>query len=127
MWGLALVKMSGGSPQIDTAVTPYVGHILVGHAGGWGGYLISGSAAQLTALNALPEVVGICVMTESGGVKWVELDNVITPAMRTKLNTYLTSKGLSTVPVNWTNRQIVLAVFRRMNPEFDLDKEWVAD
>jgi len=131
MWAMALVKMAGGMPVIDQAVTPYHGHLLIGKAGDWGAYMISGKPAELTALNALPEVVGICTMTESGSgysvVKWAELSKPITAAMRTKLNTYLTSKGLPTVPSSWSNRQVVETVFKRLNPDFRFDDFWVKD
>jgi hypothetical protein len=129
MWAMGLIQTDGGGiPKIDKQVTDYHGHVYIGSVAGWGAYLISGTAAQLTAINALPEAVGIAVLTQSAeGAKWTELDSNITLAIRNKLNTWLTARGYPTIPAGWTNRQVVLAVFRRLNPDFKIEEEWVAD
>jgi hypothetical protein len=75
--------------------------------------------AQLQAINALPNVYGIAFVTESDAAHWTELDNVITPAMRTRLNTWLTARGYSTIPAAWTNRRVIMAVFRRLRGDYD--------
>jgi hypothetical protein len=72
-------------------------------------------------------VYGIC--TFSGGKPELapELNNVVTAAVRTKLNTWLTARGYSTIPAGWTYRQIVLVVFQRVNGIFDLAKNNIED
>lgn len=129
MWALGLIKTDGGGiPKLDKTITDFHGYVYIGQIAGWGAYLISGTGAQLTAINALPEAVGIAVMTkDADGTQWKELDSTITAAVRTKLNTWLGNNGYSTIPAGWSNRKVVETVFRRLNPNFDIEKEWVAD
>jgi hypothetical protein len=61
-----LTRVVGGTPDIGQIGTDYTGHVQVDSVGSWGAYLISGSGAQLTAINALPQVIGICSVTENG-------------------------------------------------------------
>jgi hypothetical protein len=112
--------MTGGSPNVDASVTPYTGYVHADSIGGFGAYLFSGTPAQLTALNALPQVIGIVAVSEAGDVKWAELDGVIAAGVRTKLNTWLTARGYPTIPAGWTYRQVVEAVYKRLNARFDL-------
>lgn len=111
---LALIRQVGGSPELDPRATPYAGYCLGGQAAGWGIYVISGTGSQLVAINALPQVVGLVAVTDSGGVRWPELDGVIASAVRTKVNTWLTARGWPTIPVGWTYRQVVKAILQRM-------------
>lgn len=111
---IAIVDTVGGLPKINTQTTPYIAHALIWKAGNYGLYLFGGTAAQLTALNALPEVRGLCAMTENETVKWAELDGVITTAVRTKLNTWLTARGYPNIPAGWTYRQVARAIIRRL-------------
>ncbi len=127
MWAFGLVQGPPGSPQIDMTVTPYAGHVYVGSIAGWGGYLISGTLAQLQALQATPQVVGIAMLTSNDTAKWKELDAVITPAMKVKLNTWLTARGWPTIPAGWTARQIINFAMKRLNPNFKIENEWVTD
>ncbi len=126
-WMFAVCTMEGGSPKIDTSVTPYHGHVLSGQLGQYGAYLFSGTNAQLIALNALPNVIGIVAVTNNGDVHWTELDNTIAAGVRTKLNTWLTNNGKPTIPAGWTNRQVILALFRHLRPSFDWNQDWVKD
>ncbi len=89
--------------------------------------MFSGTAAQLTALAALPaaQFVPICVVTKSGDVRWAELDGVIGSTARTRINTWLSARSLPTIPVGWTYRQVVLAIFKRLHANFDLDAFYV--
>jgi hypothetical protein len=64
-----LTRVAGGAPDIGQLGTDYTGHVQVDSVGSWGAYLISGSGAQLTAINALPQVIGIC----SGDREWGEV------------------------------------------------------
>jgi len=117
-----LIRMAGSDPELSREVTPYIGHVHIGDLNQqWGVYMVSGTGAQLVAINALPQVVGIVAVTESGGVKWGELDSVIASAIRTKLNTWLANRGYPIIPTSWTNRQVVQAVFKRLNGKFDFD------
>ncbi len=127
MHGFAICKKAGGLPDIDFEATPVFGYTLGGVVGQFGAYLFSGTAAQLTALNALPQVIGICALTTAGDVRWAELDGKIATAVRTKLNTWLTARGYPTIPTTWTYRQVVKAIYERMNNHFDLGGIDVAD
>jgi hypothetical protein len=122
-----IVPIVGGAPDVDPSVTPYKGYVLCDQVGGFGAYLFSGTGAQLTALNALPQVVGIVAVTENGGTKWAELDGTIAPAVRTKLNTWLTNRGYPNIPAGWSYRQVINAVYQRVNDRFSLDNFDVAD
>ena len=123
----AIATMQGGVPVIDTEATPYKGHVLCGQQGQFGGYIFSGSASQLAALNALPNVVGLAVMTESAMAKWPELENAIVPARRTRLNTWLTARSYPTLPANWTYRQAITAVWRRLYADFQIGNYDILD
>jgi hypothetical protein len=115
----AICRMSGGLPDIDVTVTPVKGWVLCDQVGNQGAYLFSGTAAQLAALNALSQVLGIIAVTQNGA-RWAELDGVISSAVRTKLNTWLTARGYPNIPADWTYRQVILAVYKRLNNHFDL-------
>jgi hypothetical protein len=123
----ALCQMSGGSPAVDFSATPIRGYVLCDQVASWGAYLFSGTGAQLTALAAVPEVVPIVAVTENGGTKWAELDGTIAPAVRTKLNTWLTNRGYPNIPAGWTYRRVVREIYERINPHFSLDNFDVAD
>jgi hypothetical protein len=121
MHAFGLIRMSGGQPDVDFTATSLYGYNLIGSLGGWGAYLVSGTAAQLTALNALSQVVGICVITNSGDVRWAELDGNIAAAIRMKLNTWLSNRGYPTIPAGWTYRRVVREVFQRINAGFEIE------
>jgi hypothetical protein len=117
--------MVGGEPDVNREAI--YGFVHCASVGNWGAYAFSGTAAQLTALAALPvvQLIPICAVTKSGNVKWAELNTVIPSAVRTKLNTWLTARGLPNIPAGWTYRQVVLAVFKRLHDRFDLDNFYV--
>jgi len=118
----AFIRMAGGSPQIDQTTTPYYGFAYVGRIGVWGAYIISGTQAQLLALNALPEVVGVCFVSQADTERWPELNDTINPAVRTKINTFLINRGFEfTIPVEWTNRQVLLKTFKYFNYNYTLN------
>ena len=127
----AVAKLEGGYPDIPrTEVNPYpyVGHVLVKEKGGWGLYLFSGTKAQLLAIGGLPNVLPLVGMTENGEIKYPELDDTIIPAVRNKLNNWLSSKGYPNVPAGWKYRQVL----RELRDRFDLTQEeldvtWVKD
>ena len=121
-----LAQLNGGMPDIDPTVTPYHGFIRCGDLAGWCGYLVSGTGAQLLAIDALPGIVGLVAVTEDGDVKWPELAETIAAAVRTKLNTWLTNHGQQTIPADWAYRRVIRELYERMNPDFDLDNFDVA-
>ena len=125
----ALIQMQGGEPQLSRETTPYPGHVHVPATilGAWGAYMVSGTGAQLTAINALPQVVGIVAVTESGSVRWAELDGVIAAGVRTKLNNWLTARGYPNILSGWTYRRVIREVFQRLNDKFEFDSFDVAE
>jgi hypothetical protein len=127
MKAFALIRMSGGLPDFDREQYPYHGHVLCDQFGNWGAYLISGTGAQLQAIDGLSGVVGICAVTEDDDVRWAELDGAIGAAVRTKINNWLEARELPAIPAGWSLRQVVLAIYRRFNDRFDLGWFDVAD
>ena len=127
MKAFAIIRMSGGQPEIDLETQPYHGYVLCDQLGQWGTYLISGTGAQLQAINALSHVYGICAVTENSDVRWAELDDIPVAAIRNRLNTWLTNRDQPTIPADWTARRIVKAIYRRFNSHFDLNRFDVAD
>lgn len=125
----AITQMQGGSPNTAPLVVgrDFKGFVHCGTLGNFGAYLYAGTPAQLTALDALPTVIGLAVMTEAGNVRWAELDNTITPAHRTRLNTFLTARGLPTIPAGRTYRQVVLTVWDRFFSGFDINQNDLAE
>ena len=114
-----IVGMRGGDPNINQL--PHCGYTHAASVGNWGTYLFSGTAEQLTAINALPNVFGIVAVTQSGAVRWAELDGTISAAVRSRLNTWLTARSYPTIPAGWTYRRVILAIFNRLNDKFDLN------
>lgn len=126
MKAFGIVSIVNGRP--DIGALGYHGFVLCAHIGqNWGCYIFSGTAAQLQAINALPNVYAICAVTEGGQVKWAELDGVIAPAVRTRLNSWLSARGYPNIPAGWTYRQVVIAIYKRINDVFDLAMNDVAD
>jgi len=126
MKAFAIIQMTGGAPDIGEL--SYHGYVLCAQIGqNWGAYIFSGTAGELTAINALPQVYGICSLAGGRPHLAPELDNVIPPGVRTRLNTWLTARGYPTIPAGWTYRQVVLAIFRRMNGIFELEGNDIAD
>lgn len=113
--------------QPDIGGLPCWGYVLAAHIANWGAYLISGTLAQLSAINALPNTYAICIVTENGGIKWPELDNVIPAGVRTRINNWLTARGYPTILAGWTYRQVILAIYQRMNEYYTIDGTDVAD
>ena len=79
MKAFAIIRMNGGLPDIDTAEYPYRGHVLCDQVGQWGAYLVSGTPAQLSAINGLAHVYGICAVTEDGDVLVFEIECYMDP------------------------------------------------
>lgn len=115
MKAFIIVSVTGGNPDIDLNVTPVAGWALAFQiSANWGVYLVSGTGAQLTALNVTVPVTGICNVTENT-TRWAELDDVAAAGVRTKLNTRLAALGKATIPAGRTNRQILQAIHGYFN------------
>jgi hypothetical protein len=117
-----LTRVAGGVPDIGQLGTDYTGHVQVDSVGSWGAYLISGSGAQLTAINALPQVIGICQVTENG-VRWGELDSVVSTTVMNKLNAWKTANRPTwpAVTAGMTYRTIINFLFNKFNVKFNLN------
>jgi hypothetical protein len=129
----AVARMVGGSPNLGDPVPPYHGHVLTGQVGQFGLYLFSGTPAQLAAIDALPNVVGLCLLRTTGSgmnvVKWAEIDDSFADAARTRINTWLTNNGKPTIPAGWTNKQVIRKLFEYLDSAevADLDKYFVKE
>jgi hypothetical protein len=113
----AIIRMSGGEPDIDGL--PVRGYCLAAQAGDQGMYLVTGTAAQLTAVDGLPQVYGLCAIGD--------LDNVISAAKRTRINSWLTARSLPTIPAGWSYKQVIIAIYKRANAAYDQDQFFLAD
>jgi hypothetical protein len=102
MKAFAIIRMQGGQPEIDPEATPFHGYVLCDQLSQWGAYLVSGTPQQLQAINQLSHVYGICAVTESGDVRWAELDDIPVAAIRNKLNNWLQNHNQPTIPEDWT-------------------------
>jgi len=111
MRGYAIIQMASGLPDVDFTTTPISGYCLGAQQGQWGLYLVAGTAAQLTALVALPTVYRVCTLAE--------MDDVITATRRAKMNEWLTAQGWPNIPVGWTYGMCVRYAFARANPDWD--------
>lgn len=119
MRAYAVISMANGRP--DLGGLPCYGYTLLAHLPNYshGVYLVSGTAAQLTAINALAQVYRICTLAE--------LDDVITAARRTRINEWLTARGYPNIPAGWTYRQVLDAIAKRLLPHFVRERNDVAD
>ncbi len=115
----AICRMVGGVP--DFSNLPCKGNVLCAKTPdrAWGIYIISGTLAQINAINALPQVTGLCAISAPDFDHWAELDGTINPTVRTQLNTWLTKYSLPNIPVNWIYRQVftrLLQLYRNGSP-----------
>lgn len=108
MKALAICKETQSGPQKgspDLSV-PYHGFVFVGNLpGAYAAYIITGTGAQLTAINADPNCVAGVLITESGA-RWPEMDQPVPAGMRTRINTYLTAQGRPTIGAGVTLKQV---------------------
>lgn len=123
----AVLPMTSGAPAIDAEVYPYYGFVLCDESDGYGAYLLSGTAAQMEAIGALDEVYAIAFVTESDEEKWPELDEVVKPQVRAKLNRFLAPLGWPIIPAQQMARQAVERVFSRFNADFVLNGMWIVE
>lgn len=114
-----LMKMSSGTPSVDFTETPIRGYVLCDQFKSWGAYMVSGTAAQLTALNSASNVIGICAVTA--------LNNTIAAGVRSALNAKLDEWGYPNIPAGWSYRQVLAAVYKRLNGNWRIDNFDVID
>lgn len=115
---------------MDFEQFPVHGYVLAAQLSGqWGAYLFSGIGGQLSALDTAPNVFGIVAVTESGDVKWPELEGVISSGARTKINNWISNHypAQPSIPAGWTYKRVIREIFRRMNQHFKLTHIDIAD
>src|SRR5690348_2734201 len=95
---VAICKIdSNGAPDVGTGFDRWA-RVEGNLPGNYGIFIIVGTGAQLTAIQANSNCIGGLVVTSSGQVRWPELDVAIPSGLRTKINNYRTAQGLSTIP-----------------------------
>jgi len=129
MKAFAIIRMSGGQPEINPETHPYHGYVLADVIPGtnYGAYLVSGTPGQLQDINSLSHVLGICGVTEDGNIRWAELDGVCAAQTRDRINTWLENHNHPTIPDGWTYRRIIKEIYKRANEHFDLDRFDISD
>jgi len=127
-------ELTEGTPEEMPNLSPpdtgkVVGGVLAHFAsiGQWGLYSITGKTADVSAWIAKPTIYPLAYRTRTGQLRWAEQDETIDPAIRTRLNTWLTARGYNTIPAGWTKRQVVQALVDRFIkprwPRFELDTD----
>lgn len=106
---LAVVKKdSEGGPDIGTGWRRWV---YIGDIGGDHMLIvIVGSGAQLTTIDANPNCAFGMQVTSDGTTRFPELDQAVPAGFRTRANTWLTARGLPTIPNGTTFLQVVRRV-----------------
>ncbi len=122
MRAFVLLKLTGGVPELDSEATPYHGYVLCASYQDWGLFLVSGTAPQLLTIAALPaaKVVPLCLVSQNKTDRFPELNDTVVAATRTKLNVWLTARGLPTIPAGAKYRAILKGITDRLNPNFTL-------
>lgn len=97
---------SKGAPDIGTG---YRGFVQVGQLpGAYCAYVVTGTPAQLSAIDAHANtLVGALVTEAEGSEKWAELKVQLPAAVRTKINTWRQANGQGNIPVNTTWLQVI--------------------
>ena len=126
MKAFALIRMEGGLPDLPQALhdsgETFNYTLCDAIPGtGWGAYLCAARGPVLLQLDEdYVGFVGIVAVSEDGAVRWGELENPCSEAVRARLNAWLEARSLPTIPPAWTNRQVVRAIYERANARFDL-------
>ena len=130
MKAFCLMRMVGSQPDLPVAAQGLVNWVFCDRipTTNWGAYLVAATGANLQALDTQwAGFVGIVAVTESGDVRWGELENPTADAVRTKINNLLEAHNQPTIPAGWTNRQVVRAIYERANAHFDLSNFDIMD
>lgn len=96
-------KDANGAPDIGTGWQRwvYVGDL----PGQYAVYIIVGSGAQLTTIQAHANCVGGLQVTN--GARWAELDQPVPAALRTKINAYRATQGQGPIGAGVTLLQVI--------------------
>jgi len=116
MRGYFLIHKPNGYPDLDDGGEQllFKGYVLGAMAGAWGLYLVMGTSAQLAAIHAHANTVGICTL---GG-----LDETVTGAVKSALDAWADAHfpSLPPVPADWTNRQVIQELGERVDENFTI-------
>ena len=107
-----VTQLSGGIP--DFSNLPHTGNVLCAKTDDstWGIYIVTGTSAQLAAINALPQVYGLCSVTADDLFSWPEMAIVLSATVRNQLNTWLAGYGDPPIPANWTYGQVCQVLYQ---------------
>ena len=103
-------------PRYQDGVVPKKigGFSFIGNVKGWGAFLVYGTQAMLVELDGLPGVLGIA--------RKKDLLKIVSPVVRTKINTWLTNNSFPNFPATWTNKKLIRELFRRFFSDYELRK-----
>ncbi len=114
MKGYFIVKMQGGSPMLGEL--KYKGYLFIGtqtiNKVQWGAYKISGTAEQLAAIAASPNVFQLAPSKES-------LAELVTSKELTDTSVFLSAKSVP-IKVTATKEDMVNEVFKAFHEKFDM-------
>ncbi len=121
MKAFAIIRMSNGLPDIGKLSVKGAALCAQTPNGQWGIYILTGTAAELQAINALPQVYTLCTVTAPPSQpRWPELEDVIPLARRTRINEWLSARGYPTIPAGWTYRQAITAICQPLNDHYEI-------
>jgi hypothetical protein len=106
-----IAKIVNGQPAWVESELDFRAYAMRCRKGNWGIYAVSGTGAQLVAIDAHPDVYGICTFNN--------IDEVMDSTLRANLNQFILDKGIHDtwqIPEDWTARQ----VFRKIVEYFNL-------
>lgn len=136
-------KHSGGNLAFprDSGLTTHT-CALVGLRPQYGAWLVSGTKAEITAIKAFvdPDLLwllplqpaGIAITDAQGRrgitVANVEMDDAISAADRTRINTWAANHGLgATVPAGAKYSVVLATILRKFDPDWTPKRQWVRD
>jgi hypothetical protein len=122
MKAFCISRMASGRPDISNL--PFSGAVLCAKVPNreWGIYIVTGTASQLAAINALSQVYAICTVTApTNASRWPELEDVIPTARRNRINEWLTARGYPTIPAGWTYRHAIRVMCQRLNSHYEIE------
>jgi hypothetical protein len=115
-----IAKIINGQPVWVDAGLEYRAFALRCKKGHWGIYAISGTGAQLIAIDTHPDVYGICT--------FANVDEVMDATLRVNLNQFILDKGIHEtwqIPVDWTARQVFEKLVSYFNLQCDVFMNYV--
>jgi len=112
--------MEGGAPALPEE-TPVKGYALGAQHRNFGLYLVAGTAAQMKAVDALPETCGICTATQ--------VDEVVSDAKRAEINAWKDQHfpSLPDVPPDWTYGRIARYIYERADQNYHHEVLYIKD